>query len=310
MVVLTHTDIHSSDRRIILIFGVGLVGSAIVKSLTLFEKFDINKQKSDWHTLDNFQFQLNDLVTKLAVGNLKRIDWVWSAGKAGFAANENEVETEFLFYRVFLEQVNKLEEQFRIKRKSFIHLVSSAGGLFEGQHVISKDAKPQPKRPYGQLKVEQENLLLSMYPNRCQIYRPSSIFGFYEKGRRVGLITNLIIDTLKSKVTHIYGKIDTKRDYVWVGDVGNFIAKKVWFDFNSKEDGSNQTHFLVSAKPTSIFEIIFTIQTITNLKVLQKFDKRFSNSDQITFSRSVLPDGWSSSSLNTCIRKVYQKAFN
>ena len=256
MVVLTHTDAHSLEKRIIFIFGVGLVGSAIVKSLTLFEKFDVRNEMSDWRFLDNFQFQLNDLSNTVEVRNLKRIDWVWSAGKAGFAANENEVDSEFLFYRVFLEQIKKLEEQLGIKGKSCIHLVSSAGGLFEGQRVISKDAKPQPKRPYGQLKFKQENLLLDMFHNRCRIYRPSSIFGFYEKGQRVGLITNLIINTLRSKVTSIYGNIDTQRDYVWVGDVGDFIAGKVWFDFRSKDDGSNQTHFLVSAKPTSIFEII------------------------------------------------------
>jgi nucleoside-diphosphate-sugar epimerase len=308
MVVLTNTN--STEKRIIFIFGVGLVGSAIVKSLTLFEKFDVKKQKSDWNILDNFQSQLNDLSNTLDFHSLKRIDWVWSAGKAGFAASDNEVDTEFLFYRVFLEQISELEEQFDIKEKSLIHLVSSAGGLFEGQRVISKDNKPKPKRPYGQLKFKQENLLLDMFYNRCRIYRPSSIFGFYEKGQRVGLITNLIINTLRSKVTSIYGKIDTQRDYVWVGDVANFIARKIWFDLHSKEDSSNQIHFLVSAKPTTIFEIIHTIQTITNLKVLQKFDKTFSNSDQIIFSRGIVSDGWCSSSLNTCIRKIYQRAFN
>jgi len=310
MVLLTHIDPHSSEKRLIFVFGVGLVGSAIVKSLTLFEKFDVRKQKSDWRIVDNFQLHLNDLSDTVDIRNVKRIDWVWSAGKAGFAANENDVDSEFLFYRVFLEQIKKLEAQLVITGKSCIHLVSSAGGLFEGQRVISKDANPQPKRPYGQLKFNQEDLLLDMFPNRCRIYRPSSIFGFYEKGQRVGLITNLIINTLRSKVTSIYGNIDTQRDFVWVGDVGDFIARKVWFDFHTKEDDSNQTHFLVSAKPTSIFEIIFTIQTITNLKVLQKFDKTFSNSDQIIFSRGIIPDGWSSSPLNTCIRKVYQRAFN
>ena len=309
MLVLKHTDIHSLDKRIVVIFGVGLVGTAIVKSLALLDKFEISKKKSDWRDLNNFQLQLNDLSNTLDAGNVKRIDWIWSAGKAGFTANENEVDTEFHFYRVFLEQLNELEEKLDIKGKSFIHLVSSAGGLFEGQRVISKDATPLPKRPYGQLKLKQENLLLDKFPNRCRIYRPSSIFGFYAKGRRVGLITNLIINTLRSKVTSIYGKIDTQRDYVWEGDVADFISRKVWLDFNS-EQGSSQIHFLVSAKPTSIFEIVYTIQTITNLKVLQKFDKTFSNADQIIFSRSIIPSGWRSSSLNTCIRKIYQKGFN
>lgn len=309
MIVLTHTDIHSLDKRIVIVFGVGLVGSAIVKSLTLLDKFHVSKQESDWRVLDNFQLQLNDLSNTLDAGNLKRIDWVWSAGKAGFAANANEVQTEFHFYRVFLEQLTELEKKFDIKDKSFVHLVSSAGGLFEGQRVTSTDAKPQPKRPYGQLKFKQENLLLDKFPGRCRIYRPSSIFGFYATGKRVGLITNLIINTLRSKVTSIYGKIDTQRDYVWEGDVADFIAGKVWFDFSSKA-GSSEIYFLVSAKPTSIFEIVYTIQTITKLKVLQKFDKTFSNSDQIIFSHSILPDGWKSSSLNTCIRKIYQKGLN
>ena len=310
MVVITHTNAHSAEKRIVFIFGVGLVGSAIVKSLASFEKVDVREQKSDWRILDNFHLQLNDLSNMLPDRNLKRVDWVWSAGKAGFAANENEVDSEFLFYQAFLQEIVRLEEQFGIKEKSFIHLVSSAGGLFEGQRVVSTNAEARPKRPYGHLKFKQENLLQDMFQNRCRIYRPSSIFGFYEKGQRVGLITNLIINTFKSRVTSIYGKMDTQRDYVWVGDVGDFIARKIWFDFNGKKDDSNQIHFLVSAKPTSIFEIIYTIQTITNLKVLQKFDKNFSNSDQIIFSRDIIPEGWSSSSLNTCIRKIYQKAFN
>jgi nucleoside-diphosphate-sugar epimerase len=309
MIILTHTNVHSLNKRIVIVFGIGLVGSAIVKSLTLLDKFHISKEKSDWNVVDKFRCQINDLPKTFDVGNLERIDWVWSAGKAGFAATADEVDTEFLFYQVFLEQLDEFEKKFDTKGKSFVHLVSSAGGLFEGQHVISKDARPQPKRPYGQLKLKQENLLHEKFPNSYRIYRPSSIFGFYAKGKRVGLITNLIINTLRSKITSIYGKIDTQRDYVWEGDVADFIARKIWFDFNSKA-GSGETYFLVSAKPTTIFEIISTTQAIANLKILLKFDKTFSNSDQIIFSHSILPDEWRSSSLNICIRKIYQKGFN
>src|SRR5688572_19385678 len=200
MVVLTHTQMPSSEKRVIIIFGVGLVGSAIVKSLTLLEKFNVWKQKSDWSVPDNFQFQLNDLSNLLDIHNMRQIGWVWSAGKTGFSSTANELDTEFIFYRIFLEQIKRFEEQFGMKGRSFIHLLSSAGGLFEGQRVTSRDAKPQPTRPYGQLKLKQENLMRDMFHDRCQIYRPSSIFGFYAKGQRVGLITNLIVNTLRSKV--------------------------------------------------------------------------------------------------------------
>lgn len=306
MVVLSSTR-STTTKRAIVIIGVGLVGSSIVKSLLLFENFHVQKLKSDWRRLDNFITDLAAIADEFKLEKINQVDWVWSAGKAGFAAVEEEVQREFAFFEAFLKQIATFKSRYGGQVKSRTHLVSSAGGLFEGQRVMSRHASPLPKRPYGHLKLRQERLLIEMFPGESLVYRPSSIFGFYAKGQRVGLITNLIVNTLRAGTTSIFGKIDTLRDYVWCGDVANFIALKIWFDFGNETE---EIHFLVSGKPTSIFEIQYTIQTITNLKVLQKFDKNFSNADQIVFSQNIVSDGWRSSPLDTCIRQIFQRGFN
>ena len=40
-------------------------------------------------------------------------------------------------------------------------LMSSIGGLFEGQALINSESNPKPLRPYGKLKLSQEGYLQS-----------------------------------------------------------------------------------------------------------------------------------------------------
>ena len=183
------------------------------------------------------------------------------------------------------------------------HLTSSAGGIFEGIVNISKDTLPEPKRPYGQLKLAQENLAKDFFPNNTRIYRLSSVFGNSINNQRVGIITALIRNTLTCRMTNIYGSFDTKRDYVWVDDLSNFIIEKIVL--NRKSQGS--LFFLASGKASSIYEIIELAKKITNVKVMYKLESSTQNNEQIVFSPSVLSEDWKSTSIETAIRIVYQQ---
>ena len=54
---------------------------------------------------------------------------------------------------------------FRVFRRGpLFFLVSSAGGLFEGQRNVGDRSQPSPMRPYGFLKLRQEKLLQDAPP--------------------------------------------------------------------------------------------------------------------------------------------------
>ena len=73
---------------------------------------------------------------------------VWAAGRAGFSASADECESELAAFEDAAKAIGDLVTQ-RGERGFSLHLVSSAGGLYEGLHRVSTDSPMSPKRPYG-----------------------------------------------------------------------------------------------------------------------------------------------------------------
>jgi len=125
----------------------------------------------------------------------KNIDFeiIWSAGKVGVSSIEDECENELRFFK---ESIQSLLSQLYKFNNLIIHfiLISSAGGLFEGQSFINKDAKPTPKRPYRNYKLAQKKFLSTLVNSSIEskiIYRPSSVFSIHNNTGRKGLLTVL-----------------------------------------------------------------------------------------------------------------------
>ena len=71
-------------------------------------------------------------------------------------------------------------------------MISSAGGLFEGQTFCDARSAPTPQRPYGEGKLNQEQLAWGRKGDaKIHIFRPSSVYGVSPSGR-IGLVTALI----------------------------------------------------------------------------------------------------------------------
>lgn len=284
---------------------MGLVGSAIV---TAFPK-EFSKERIDFTYEDTrirheqFEVMRNRLSEMLKDDCLQRkLSIVWSAGKAGFSANEQETEKEMNVFRNVLAFANECAESNPQCQCSF-HLISSAGGLFEGQtHVLSTSA-PSPQRPYGVLKLaEEEQLLSSPECLRKSIYRLGTVYGYIRKGCRFGLITTLIYNGICQRVSHIYGYFTTLRDYVWNGDVGKYIAGAITAE--APESETTVVH-LVSGKPSSIYEIKSAVEVMLDKKIYIAFGGKTENSRNIAFSKTVLPDNWQPVDLHTAIRLIY-----
>jgi UDP-glucose 4-epimerase len=193
----------------------------------------------------------------------------------------------------------RLKERLPAARLSF-HLLSSAGGLFEGQRQVTGSSNPSPRRPYGAAKLEQEACLLRFHPDTStHVYRPSSVYGFSGAGVRLGLVNVLIQNALRHQVSRIYGNPHTMRDYVLASDIGRFISDRI-----IGQSGASGTFLLASGKPSSTFEILHRIQDVTRRKIYLRFEPETDNSSHNTYCARSLPEGWHPTDIDAGIRQT------
>lgn len=303
MKIILFNDYNSHEKRAVVVIGNGLVGTAIserVINKTHAQNYNCN---IDWNNAENAAQNVKENVVKYISDDIKKIDWVWSAGKAGFDATEEDIQKEFQLFEKCSLMILSLHNINYKKSNYNYHLISSAGGLFEGQNVTRIDAIPNPKRPYGKLKLMQEEYLVKNFYNACYIYRLSTVYGYYNKNFRIGLISALIKNTVTGKITNIFARPHTQRDFIWIEDIANYISLVV-LDSTIKKDSIN---FLVSGKPTSVFEIITSIQRFAKSKVLQQYKLVDYNSDKIIYSENIKPKALTTTSMDVCIRSIYNR---
>jgi nucleoside-diphosphate-sugar epimerase len=289
------------SKQVVILLGAGLVGGALVDTLISKGMVPRIKNSLNWYDQGQFRRQLNQILTNLAMPKIIRIDWIWAAGKVGFGADQARIDQEINNFNIFLNIVEKSRTIARDINTVFFHLISSAGGLFEGQQCIDLFSEPSPRRPYGDLKLQQEKLATDNFGNcGLNIYRLSSVYGFIRSGRRTGLISVLVRNSLRQQTTLFNGRFDTLRDYVWANDIAEFITDRILSDPCAK----SSTSILASGKPTSIFEICKIVQHATKKQAYIYCMADTSNAENITFMPSVLPFGWKASSLSINIHNI------
>ena len=284
-------------------FGVGMIGLAIRDVLMSFEYQLIAELDFDWDDSEKRTqaFTLIESSYMTYSRTPDRLSIVWSAGKGGFHATQEEAARENASFMDVVNFVKKLKKT--LNCISFVfHYISSAGGLFEGQRVINNSSNPAPLRPYGRLKLIQERVLQESFSaGQVAIYRPSSVYGPMVKKAQQGLINNLVHNGRCGRVTILEAHVMALRDYVFSGDIGNFVAKHIKSGKAALNGGP--IYFLVSARCSSIFEVVIKIEQTLNLKLNIRYDESFGNNSNITFSDSLLPFGWSPSTLTVGIRQ-------
>ena len=175
------TEIDSCNRKNItcIVFGQGLIGCCVTNLLSIQSRTAAIEIDVDWSDVNS----LLDASSILEIyRNNNGIEIVWSAGQGGFTANSSEMDKEFYLYE---KTIRFLKQKF--EGSITVNLVSSAGGLYEGQQYIDEYTEVKPRRPYGCSKLRQEELLIMEgIPHR--IYRVASAYGIARNKARVGLI--------------------------------------------------------------------------------------------------------------------------
>lgn len=294
-----------------LVFGLGLLGCNIVDALHSRGCFAVKAMPYSWDNSKERALQnkaiLNSLVDIAGGGKANdgplngQIGILWSAGKGGFGMNTEDAASEmnaFCDVIVLVKDIRRIFSNMPV----FFHTLSSAGGLFEGQCNVTLDTPPQPIRPYGVLKLEQETYASNLcdFDVNVLIYRLSSVYGYVGNQKRLGLVPTLIRNGRDMKVSRIFGRIDTLRDYILASDIGKFIASSIL-----EPDHGRSLFTLASGKPSTVFEILHSVEGLLHKRLYLQFIATDINSAHNSYSRSVLPKVWKSTDLQTGIRRTY-----
>ena len=209
-----------------MLLGSGVIGSAIEDVLHRYGWVRSRAVSIPWGSPERAEI-LRQWMHALPEQAGSQNTIVWAAGRAGFSADKRACDEELL---AFMDAVDAIEHLMRRRGRQSVslHLVSSAGGLFEGATRVSSDTPVVPRRPYGLLKLEQEQRALAMSDAiPVTIHRVSTVYGCPKPGHRVGLIGELIRNGLDRRPTSIYGAMDTLRDYVGNDQIGRHIATSI-----------------------------------------------------------------------------------
>jgi UDP-glucose 4-epimerase len=301
----------------IAVFGAGLLGSSIAGALSSTAPMKLEQRPLSWTEAALQARQLQDIEETISAalgdrsqGGAKATGGVelkvlWSAGRAGFTATDAETAVELAAFRAVLGTTEGLTRRFPGARVAFF-LLSSAGGLFEGQRHVVATSRPQPSRPYGVLKKTQEELLAaSESPMTKRVYRLTSVYGYLLPNHRIGLISTLILNAVRHRVTSITACMSTLRDFIFIEDVARFLGRRLLEDTGMHEAS---TAVLANAKPCSLFEIQRLVESVVRRRIYVSYSLDPSNREDITLSPSVLPPDWQPSDLRSNIGRIYRQA--
>lgn len=274
------------DPGVALVFGSGLIGSTVEQAL-MQKKAALSRPLAwDWSDLGaaDTAAVAQAVLAQTDASAPCDIAVIWAAGTSGFGTDDAGMAREYQALEAVIALAHHLGEA-RPKALRSFHLVSSAGGLFEGQVACARDTAPDPLRPYGAGKIAQENLVAADEAlGLRRIYRPSSVYG-YARGGRWGLISVLILRALQAQPAHIMGAMTTLRDYIFAPDIGAFIADRVC----APGAAAVQTALLASGRPASIFEISKLIETRVGARLFLQIDPNPENARDNTFLKTALP---------------------
>lgn len=298
---------RSGRRSAVAIFGAGTIGAAVADSLVESAGLIASTLDLEWTRFDVFSAHLAAIETRMSMvleGDAASLPpdafhVIWSAGRAGFFSTDQEVARELEMFDDVLRSVERLADRFP-KIPFTMVLTSSAGGLFEGQQGVDNDTPPVPTRPYGRLKLQQEQLLLASKAHLTKkIYRLTSVYGYIRSDQRRGLIATLIANGLRQQASQITGHSSTVRDFIWIEDVADYIACGVLEPL-----GDDCVAVLASTKPSSILEIQRIVESTIGRPLYLCFLPQATNAAPITFHPSSVPDDWRPSELSTNVRKI------
>jgi len=296
------TPVQGNDKcGAIVLWGSGAVGHAVRRALLTRGCLERIVVANNWAEPVSLQQDVARAHAEAAVAEAAQLHHVFAAGSAGFSSDKRHCDVELATWKAILEGIQEHRSNSpRSQLEIHVHLISSAGGLFEGQCNVTNVSKPTPMRAYGHLKYAQERLLLDRFGSaNSHIYRLSSVYDEPHPNRRRSLISNLILNSFAHRVTQVTGNLDTLRDYLPAADAANFIADCVLnIGARDAEEGAPVT--LASGRSSTILEVLRLVELSTRRKPLIALAPA-QNAASVSFQPNCLPSRFAPTDLRTQI---------
>jgi len=154
MLVLCRQEAASPPATAAL-FGLGLIGGQVAEALCAGGYARAACLPFAWGAAPERPRELADIMALLEASP-GRLDVVWSAGAGGFGMSQAAADRELADFSDVLGLARTLAGR-RTPGTVRFHLLSSAGGLFEGPRDATPHTPPAPKRTYGVLNLRQDD---------------------------------------------------------------------------------------------------------------------------------------------------------
>lgn len=278
-----------SDKHCCVVLGLGLIGQKVADILTQsYRSLPMPASLIQWDQAATITTAIEHFTTN---HQPQTLDVIWSAGKAGFGSNDEQMKKEFNVYAEVAQSLQRLNLDLRFT------LLSSAGGIYENTNVVHSLDDISPQRPYAHWKLKQESLLNELnIPAR--IYRIASVYGYKHGQGRLGLINTMIKNTLNNEPVKVFGSQTTLRDYIYHYDIARFVVNNLLVE-------SYGIEIIASGKATSISTLINMVQRLTRKPVKTLYVDDFGNSNDIVFDRHLIPKNMQITSLEEGVLNVF-----
>ncbi len=281
--------------------GAGFVGRNLVKSLiennhnvTIFDNLSNSSKKNIQPLLDKVNFVKGDITNYDDVSNSIKGSCVVIHLASKINVQESFLNLE-LTKNVNVKGTKNLLEACQENNITNVIVASSAAvysDCKDSKVYLSENAKTNPVSPYGESKLEMEQLIQSFSKKHNLNSIILRIFNVYGKGQSdeyAGVITKFLEKISKNEPLEIFGDGSQTRDFVAIQDVVESICCAI-----SKIEGKQGSIYNIgSGKSISIKELAKYMISISNqnldIKYLdeRKDEIRFSQAD-ISLAKKVL----------------------
>jgi UDP-glucose 4-epimerase len=259
------------DQPLGLVVGAGgLLGSAMSAELARTGSLSGAGTRFPWFDPDRFE-PVFEAATRQLVDDASRAGrhWVvhWCAGRGHVGASEADLRGEDRL----LDRATAVLARIDPGTEGVFCFASSAGAIYAGNRARCADetTAPTPISGYGHAKLRHEALvterlapLRACRPLRLRI---SNLYGpRQDLVKPQGLISHLVVNTLRRTPTAIYVPLDTARDYLHVTSAARMAA----FATREALAGDPTTLRVVAAERShSIAQIIGALTRVLRMRV-------------------------------------------
>jgi UDP-glucose 4-epimerase len=191
----------------------------------------------------------------------------WCAGSGVVASDQHQLDDEVATFEAFLDRLVAIASA-PGAASGAVFLASSAGGVYAGSLAppFTEQTRPRPISPYGQAKLDTEELLRAFAVASgvpVLIGRISNLYGpGQDHVKAQGLISVLCRAHLARRPASIYVSLDTARDYVFVDDVAR-LAVSGADRVAGQQPGQVVVKILASQTGTTVAAILGELRRIT-----------------------------------------------